>query len=173
MADYKVNGYDLVSAFGIIPDADYTTADSFEKPADPAEVFSHTWEDGVVEYDLQAPVQLKPRLFTIKGTLLAATLSDYAAIKLALNSILYENYVTLEMVDLGIKANAKLKGGASWHRITNLSSAKIAVQVQFQFDEVLQDAPFKDAGSNSLTFMVDNEGHFITTPQGKYITLKK
>ena len=171
MADYKVNGYDLVSAFGIIPDADYTTADSFEKPADPVEVFSHTWEDGVVEYDLQAPVQLKPRLFTIKGTLIAATLADYAAIKLALNSILFENYVTLEMVDLGIKANAKLKGGASWHRITNLSSSKIAVQVQFQFDEVLQDVPFKDSGSLTITYLVDSQGRFYNTQNNKYMII--
>lgn len=166
MADYKVNGYDLVSAFGIIPDADFTTADSFEKPADPVEVFSHTWEDGVVEYDLLAPSRVKPRLFTIKGTLLADSLSEYLATKAGIESVFNQNYVTLEQIDTGEKANAKLKGGGNWHRITNLSSSKIAVQVQFQFDEVLQDMPYK-----ITDYLTTNDGELITLDNGESIEL--
>jgi hypothetical protein len=166
---YKINGYDLYAAFGIYPDQDRTTADSFEKPAEPVEVFSHNWGNGVVEYDLNATPQLKPRLFTIKGTLYVETFADYQATMLAVNTVLYENYVTLESTAVGVKVNAKLKGIPTWNRLTPLDG-KIAILVAFQFDEVLQAAEFKDNGTLNITYYIgNNEKIFLTGTNKNYI----
>lgn len=172
-AVYKINGYDWRDDLGVLPSGDRTTADSFEKPAGTLETEKYQWAEGILEYDLDSPVYLKPRVFIIKGTMVLATLLDYQAAKVTLTEFLYQNYVTLEAVHLGVKANARLQpDGVEWHRITHLDNGKIAVQVQFTFDEIQQDVPFKDDSANPLTFMIDNEGNFITTPQGEYITVK-
>lgn len=161
---YRINGYDLFLAFGILPDADRTTADSFENPIrDMAEVFSYTWPDGVVEYDLQAPVKFKPRVFTIKGTLIVDNQADYEATKDALSSVIHAPYVTLEMVSTGIKVNARIRnGGSQWNRITHLEG-KIAVKIQMQFDEVMQEALFIDNGQLDIVYYVDDERKIYTT----------
>jgi hypothetical protein len=153
MANYKINGFDLLTAIGIIPDADKTTADSFEAPPEPYAAFSHDWGD-MVEFDLVSATRLKPRVFTIKGALFAHTLSEYEASKTLLTSILNQNYVTLEQVESSVKVNAKLKSdGTSWKRITNLYDERILVAVQFQFDEVKQSMPYKINGGNYLSIV--------------------
>jgi len=160
MATYKINGYDWQIATTLEMDGDRTTADSFEAPAEVVEGYSYTWPNGVVEYDLLAPVQFKPRLFTFKGTLYFNNLADYLAGRTAVFTLIRQNYVTLEMVEIGVKANAKIKTGITWHRLTHLTG-RIAVAVQFQFDEVLQSTPFKDFGTYS--FEVDDNRDLIAT----------
>jgi hypothetical protein len=171
MASYKINGYDLLLAFGIIPDQDKATASSFEGPADPVPLFSHDWGNGIIEYNL-VPRDTQPKVFMIKGTLVADSIDEYMATTMAIESVIYQDYVTLEEVELDIKANAILRAGIEWKRITNLTSDKILVSVQLQFDEVKQDVPYKDDGGNELLFLIDNEGNFIATPQNENIILK-
>ena len=138
-----------------MPDQDKTSADSFEATPDPQPVFSHDWGNGVIEYDLASPVFVKPKIYTIKGTLFADSIIEYQQKKDAIVAVLYENYVTLEQVEMGIICNAKLRtGGLSWHRLSNITDPKIIVAVQFQFDEVLQDVPYKSGGSGPVV----NEG---------------
>jgi len=163
-AQYKINGYDLFLALGILPDGDKTTADSFEKPAGTLEAEKYQWAEGILEYDLSKDPILKPRIFIIKGYLICDNVDDYTATKLALRSIVYQNYVTLEAVHLYEKANARIQpDGISWHRITNLNSGKIAVQIQLTFDEILQSVPFKDSGEDEFTYYTDNQGNFLLT----------
>lgn len=166
MSLYKINGYDLFTVFGIQPDADNTTADSFEAMNDVKPVETYDWpeEDGI-EYDLISPVVLKPRVFVIKGTLFADGLSLYQATKSALAAVLYQQYVTLEMVSLGIKVNGRLQpGGMSWNRVTFLNNTKIVVSVQFRFDEIMQPVPFKDESIYSLE--VNSNLHLMATTEG-------
>jgi hypothetical protein len=171
MASYKINGYNLGLAFGMIPDQDKTTADSFESMPDVLPGYSYDWGDGIIEYDLTSPVIYKPRVFTIKGTLVADSLENYTATKMAISSVLYENYVTLEQVETELKYNARLRpGGMSWHRLTNLDS-KIVVAVQFQFDEVKQSVPYKDNGSDDIIYLVDNQRRYYNTQGNKFITI--
>jgi hypothetical protein len=170
MATYKINGYNLELAFGIHPDQDKSTADSFESLPDVVPGFSRDWGDGVIEYDLAAPIVLKPRVFYIKGTLVANSLDEYQATRMAITTVLYENYVTLEQVESNSKFNAKLRpGGMLWHRLTTLNG-KIAVAVQFQFDEVKQNVPFKDNGSENIIYLVDSQKRFYNTQQNQFIT---
>jgi hypothetical protein len=171
MAGYKINGYDLYLGFGIQPDGDRTTADSFEKPNDVMEVEKYQWAEGILEFDLEAPVVLVPKVITIKGTMFVDTIEDYIATKLAISTILYGSYVTLEMVDLAIKINARIKpGGNTWHRLTHLVAGKIAVQVQFQFDEILQPAPYIDHGDEEIIYYIDNQGnYYLTENNNNYI----
>ncbi len=172
MAEYRINGYGLYLGAGIIPDSDRTTANSFEKPADMADVFSHEWDDGFIEYDLSAPVKYKPRLFIIKGRLIADSIESYKLGRDTLNFLLFQNYVTLEQVDLGIKANARLKNGANtWSRRTNLTDSKIIVDVEFQFDEVLQEVPFKNGGGERIIYLTDSQGRFYNTQTNNYISI--
>ena len=167
MAEYRIDGYGLYLGAGIIPHSDKSTANSFEKPADIVDVYSHIWEDGVVEYDLDAPVALAPRLFVIKGYLTADNLIDYNAGRQAILDLIYQNYVTLEQVESGVKANARLrKGVAAWNRLTNLDG-KIIVEVEFQFDEVLQDVPFKDSETDELVYLTDAEGNLLQTQKNQ------
>jgi len=167
-AQYKVNGYDLFLALGILPDADKTTADSFEKPAGIVEPEKYQWAEGILEYNLNAPVILKPRVFVIKGKLLAKDLANYNALKVALPGFLYQPYLTLEAAHLGVKANARLQpDGISWHRLNNLNAGKIWVEVQFTFDEILQPVPFKTDGE--YFFNVDqNMDLLVTTNSTRY-----
>jgi len=163
-AKYKINGYDLFLALGILPDSDKTTADSFEKPAGILEAEKYQWAEGILEYNLNTPVILKPRVFIIKGHMLCDNVDDYTATKLALRSIIYQNYVTLEAVHLVEKANARIQpDGISWHRVTNLNSPRILVEVQLTFDEILQSVPFKDSGEEEFTYYTDNQGNFLLT----------
>jgi hypothetical protein len=170
MASYKINGYDLLLAFGIIPDQDKTTASSFEGPADPVPLFSRDWGNGIIEYNL-VPRDTQPKVFTIKGTLIADSIEDYKATKMAIESVIYQDYVTIEEVELGDKYNALLKQDIEWKRITNLTADKICVSVQFQFDEVKQDVPFKDDDSQYITFLVDSQLRYYNTQDNKFITI--
>ena len=158
---YKINGYDLWTAFGIMADGDRSTADSFERLPEPIEPYSHTWPDGVVEYDLLAPVKVKPREFTIKGYMLAETIEGYTTQRANLNATIRQAYVTLEHVKLGIKVNAKLKSVGNWHRLTHFNSDKIAVQFTLTFAEVLQTATYID--DSAIAFNVDANRDLLYT----------
>src|SRR4051812_39709388 len=94
----KINGYELYKGFSIVLSSDRQTTNSFEVLNEPKPSFSHDWggEDGI-EYDTSSPTVLAPRVFTISGTTFAASSSDYAVNKLALTSVLYQNYVTIEI----------------------------------------------------------------------------
>jgi hypothetical protein len=168
MIEYKINEYDLFLALNILPDGDKTTADSFEKPAGTFEAEKYQWAEGILEYDLLSPVIKRPRTFIVKGYLIADSLTQYNALKIALPGFLYQPYVTLEAVHLGVKANARLQpDGISWHRLTNLDSGKIAVQVQLTFDEILQAVPYKNDGE--YFFNVDqNMDLLVTTGSTRY-----
>ncbi|WP_183560695.1 hypothetical protein [Mucilaginibacter sp. SP1R1] len=167
----KINGYDLYLAFGIKLNGDRSTTNSFEVPNDVNPVFSHTWEDGVIEYDLDATPTLAPRVFIINGWLIVDNLDDYLATKMALETVIYQNYVTIEDTDLQIKVNARLKpGGNKWSRQTDLTG-RIIAQVEFQFDEVLQDAPYKDDGQPIITYLVDSQLRYYNTQDNRYIIL--
>ncbi|MBB6126969.1 hypothetical protein [Mucilaginibacter lappiensis] len=166
----KINGYDLSLAFGIHLNGDRSTTNSFEVPNDVNPVFSHTWDDGVVEYDLNATPTLAPRVFTINGYMVVGFDDDYVATKMALNTILYQNYVTFEDPDLDIKVNARLKpGGNKWNRITPLDAATIVVEVTLQFDEILQDVPFKDDEQQTITYLVDSQLRYYNTQDNKFM----
>jgi hypothetical protein len=166
----KINGYGLFSAFGIILNADRATANSFETPNDVTPVFSHTWEDGVVEYDLQAEPILEPRIFTISGHMVVDNADAYLATRMALTSVINENYVTIEDDTLGIKVNAKRKPGTTkWNRRTPLDE-RIIVDLSVDFNEVLQPMPFKDSGGNNITYMVDSQLRYYNTQDNKFMT---
>jgi hypothetical protein len=165
----KINGYDLYLAFGIILNEDRSTTNSFELPNDVNPVFSHVWEDGVIEYDLNATPTLAPRVFIISGYVIVDNLGDYLATKMALGTVIYQNYVTIEDTDLQIKVNARLKpGGNKWSRHTDLTD-KIVAEVEFQFDEVLQTAPYKDDGHPTITYLVDSQLRYYNTQDNKFI----
>ncbi|AMR32389.1 hypothetical protein A0256_13635 [Mucilaginibacter sp. PAMC 26640] len=145
MAGYKINGYDLQSALGIIIDQDRATADSFEGPSGTMPVFSKDWGNGFIEFDLAAPAYIKPKVLTLKGTLTANSLEEYYSTKSIISGLLHQNYVTLTQIESSYKVNARLKDGdLAWHRLTNLDSSKILASFTWQFDEVKQDVPFKD-----------------------------
>ena len=165
--DYRINGYDLFTALHFHPDADRSTADSFEKPAGIIEAESYQWAEGIKEINLLANVILKPRVFVIKGQLAANGLEEYNALKIALPGFLYQPYVTLEAVHLSVKVNARLQpDGITWHRLTDLTG-QILVSVQFTFDEILQSVPFKNDGE--YFFNVDqNMDLLVTTNSTKY-----
>jgi len=164
-AQYNINGYNLFQALNILPTRDLTTADSFEKPAGTLEPDKYQWAEGILEYDLLAPVIQKPRTPTIKGIVYCDNISIYNSTKIALPGFLYQPYVTLEAVHLGVKMNARLQpDGISWHRITNLTS-KIAVEVQFTFDEILQPVPYKTDGE--FFFNVDANMDLLVTKDDK------
>jgi hypothetical protein len=166
----KINGYGLFSAFNIKLNADRSTANSFETPNNVNPVFSHTWEDGVIEYDLQATPTLEPRVFNISGWLVADTVDDYLATRFALTSVINQNYVTIEDDTLGIKVNARLKPvSIKWNRRTPLDE-RIIVEVSFEFNEVLQPMPFKDNGSDTITYLVDSERRYYITQDYKNMT---
>jgi hypothetical protein len=170
MATYKINGYNLELAFGIYPDQDRSTADSFESLPDVVPRFSRDWGDGVIEYDLTPPVAYMPRVLVIKGTLVANSLDEYQATRMAITTVLYESYVTLEHVEMNLKFNGTLRPrGMSWHRLSDLNG-KIGVAVQFQFDEVKQNVPFKDNGSENIIYLVDSQKRFYNTQQNQFIT---
>jgi hypothetical protein len=164
IAIYKINGYVLNLVLGILPSVDKTTADSFEKPAGIVQAESYQWAEGILEIDVDAPVILKPRVFIIKGCMIVDNVDDYGATKMALKSLIYQPYVTLEAVHLGEKANARIQpDGISWHRLTNLSNNKIAVNIELRFDELLQPLPFKDNGQETITYYITNGGDYILT----------
>jgi len=164
---YKINGYDLFLALGIIPDSDRTTADSFEKPAGILPAPSYQWAEGINEVNLLAPVIKKPKVLIVKGHLVADNLTIYNATKTALEGFLYQPYLTLEAVHLGLKYNARLQDdGITWHRLTDLTG-QIIVQIQFTFDQILQPVPFKTDGE--YFFNVDaNMDLLVTTNSTKY-----
>jgi hypothetical protein len=169
----KINGYDLYSGFGIMLSSDRATTNSFEVPNDPKPVFSHDWggEDGI-EYDLTSPISLAPRVFTITGTMFADTIDNYNASKLALSSVLYGNYVTVEIPELSIKVNAKLKpGGMKWQRLTPITAERIVAYLSFQLDEVMQDVPFIDNGGGTITYLVDNQMRYYNTQNNKFLII--
>lgn len=172
MASYKINGYDLYLAFGLLPDQDRSTANSFESTPDVVPVFSHDWGNGIIEYDLLSPTYLKPKVFVLKATFLTESLEEYKLTKLAIESVIYQNYVTIEEIELEEKYNAKLRpGSVSWNRLTNFVSYKILVAVQFQFDEVKQNVPFKDDGRENITFLVNSEMKFYNTQDNKFMII--
>ena len=158
---YKINGYNLLLLLGFTAHEDRTTADGFEKPAGTMEAEKYQWAEGILEYDLLSPVLLKPRVFTLKGKMAFENQSSYLATKIVLTGCLYQPYVTLEAVEVGVKANARLQpDGITWHRMTNLDG-KIVVDVQFTFDEILQPVPFKTDGE--FFFNVDENMDLIST----------
>jgi len=162
---YKINGYDWFSDLGVLTDADRTTADSFEKPAGILEAEKYQWADGILEVDLLSPVLLKPRTFVVKGTMVFDSLIEYEAGKAYLNTFLYQNYVTLEAVHLDVKANARIQpDGVSWHRLTPLDAPNILVAVTFEFDEIQQDMPFKNEGSEGIFYYYGNTANVPSTP---------
>jgi hypothetical protein len=168
----RINGYDLYLSVAIALNGDRSTTSSFEAPADVNPVFSHQWEDGVIEYDLLATPTLAPRVFTLSGWMVVDNLDDYLASKQALEGIINQNYVTFEDTTQGIKVNARRKpGGTKWNRLTPLDSDKIVTEVSVQFDEVLQTAPFKDeGGGGGLTYYIGNNGNmFLTEDNENYI----
>jgi hypothetical protein len=170
----KINGYDLYLAFGINLNGDRSTANSFEAPNDVNPVFSHTWEDGVVEYDLDATPTLAPRVFTISGYITVDNVDEYMATQMALESVIYQNYVTVEDDGaLGIKVNARLKPGTiKWNRKTPLDGDRqIVIDMSFQLDEVLQDAPYKDDGLPTIAYLVNNELRYYNTQDNKFLIL--
>lgn len=170
----KINGYDLYLAFGIALNSDRSTANSFEVPNDVNPVFSHTWEDGVIEYDLDATPTQSPRVFTISGYLTVDNVDNYKATKMALTSVIYQNYVTVEDDGtLGIRVNARLKPNTiKWSRKTPLDGIRpIVVDVQFQLDEVLQSAPFKDDGHPIITYLVDSQLRYYNTQTNKNLII--
>lgn len=162
MAEYRINGYELYSTFGFIPDGERVTANSFEILNTPKPTPSYDWEDeNGIEYNLLAPTLFQPKVFTLKGALVLNTIDDYKAARIAINTVFTQNYVTLESMDLGIKVNAKLKPGSiTWERKTNMYG-KIIVFVQFQFDEVMDLMPFKD--ESAFSFDVNIERDLIST----------
>lgn len=150
---YKINGYDWFSDLNVLMDNDRTTADSFEKPAGVFEAEKYQWGDGILEVDLLSPVLVKPRLFVIKGTMVFDTLLDYEAGKAKLNGFIRQNYVTLEAIHLGVKANARIQpDGIEWERLTALDAPHVLVSVTFKFDEIQQAMPFKNEGSEGLFY---------------------
>ncbi|MBB6109707.1 hypothetical protein SAMN05421821_105126 [Mucilaginibacter lappiensis] len=168
----KINGYDLYLGVAIILNGDRSTTSSFEAPNDVNPVFSHTWEDGVTEYDLNAIPTLVARVFQMSGWMVVDNLDDYLASKTALQGIIYQNYVTFEDPEQGIQVNARLKPGSiKWNRLTPLDAPRIVTEVSMQFDEVLQDAPFKNDGNGGgLTYYIgDNGKYFLTEDNENYI----
>ncbi|WP_114937581.1 hypothetical protein [Mucilaginibacter endophyticus] len=170
----KINGYDLYLAFGIVLNNDRSTANSFEVPNDVNPVFSHAWEDGVIEYDLDATPTLAARVFTISGYIVVDNVDDYMATRMALTTVIYQNYVTVEDDGkLGIKVNARLKPGTiKWNRKSTLDGIRpIVVELSFQLDEVLQNVPYKDDGLPVITYMVDSQARYYNTQDNKFMIL--
>jgi len=165
--DYRINGYDLFTALNFYPDVDKSTADSFEKPAGTIEAESYQWAEGIKEINITSPVILKPKVFVIKGQLAASSLTEYNALKIALPGFLYQPYVTLEAVHLGVKANARLQpDGITWHRLTDLTG-QILVSIQLTFDELKQPLAFKNDGD--FFFNVDqNMDLLVSTNSTRY-----
>jgi hypothetical protein len=159
---YKINGYILELVIGMYASDDRTTADSFERPPGVLEPETYQWAEGILEVNLLAPIIRKPREFILKGTIVVDNADDYVATKMAINDLLYDNYVTLEATHLGVKANARLTGEPSWHRLTNLDD-RIAVAVSFTFNELLQPLAYKDNGQDTLNYYITNGGEYILT----------
>ncbi|WPU91786.1 hypothetical protein SNE25_20935 [Mucilaginibacter sabulilitoris] len=165
----RINGYDLYLGVAIVLNGDRSTTSSFEAPNDVNPVFSHVWEDGIIEYDLDATPTLAPRVFSMSGWMVVDNLSDYQASKSALQDIIYQNYVTFEDTEQDIKVNARLKPGTiKWTRLTSLDDRQIVTQVSMEFDEVLQDAPYKDdGGGGGLTYYIGYNGKYFLTQDNK------
>ena len=161
--EYRINGYEFYQTVGLVPDGDKTTADSFEKP-NVGSRDKYEWDEGIVEYNFARPAVIAPRVFVFKGHMVVAGLTDYVAAKSALVSLLAD-YVTLEAVHLGVKANAVAQtDGISWHRLTDLNG-QIVVAVEIKFDELLQTLAFKDQSAFSL-YVNDDMDLLATTAAG-------
>lgn len=135
---YKIDGTDLTQAIGFLPDADRTTANSFERPRDVAPVYSYKWPDGVVEYDLTTIPGEEPRAFQIKGLLYATSETDYKTKKSALRTLVKKPYNTIYASEVEETVNAKFEKFTQWERLTPIKgSTQIVTRVAMSFNEVL------------------------------------
>lgn len=135
---YKINGTNLFDSCGFLADSSRDSVNSFERPNNPAEVFSHTWENGIKEFDLATMPGDAPRLFKITGTIFATSEADYNLKKAALETVVKVQKATIYVQEIDETVNAKFKGFTSWNRITPIKgSSQIVTKVSMEFDELL------------------------------------
>jgi hypothetical protein len=135
---YKINGTNLFDSCGFLADSSRDSVNSFERPNNPAEVFSHKWENGVVDWDLTTVPGDEPRLFKITGTIFATSEADYNLKKAALETIVKVQKATIYVQEIDETVNAKFKGFTAWSRLTPIKgSSQIVTKVSMEFDELL------------------------------------
>lgn len=135
---YKINGTDLFSSCGFIADSSRESSNSIERPADPAEVFSHTWPDGTTEYDLVTVPGKKARTFKLTGYITAVSEADYIFKKQTFEALIRVQIATIYNEHIGVTVNAKLNKIATWERLTAVKGASnIITRVSVEFNELL------------------------------------
>jgi hypothetical protein len=135
---YKINGTDLFSSCGFLADGSRESSNSFERPADPAEVFTHAWDNGFVEYDLLTIPRRKARVFLITGYLHAKDEADYLFKKQNFDALIRVQIATIYAEELGVTVNAKLNKITRWERVTPIKNAsQIMVRVGVEFNELV------------------------------------
>jgi hypothetical protein len=135
---YKINGKNLFSSCGFLADGSRDSVNSFERPNSPAEVFSHKWDNGIVDWDLTTMPGNAPRLFKITGTIFATSEADYNLKKAALEALVRVQKATIYVLEIDDTVNAKFKGFTNWDRLTPIKgSSQILTKVSMEFDELL------------------------------------
>ncbi len=136
--NYKIDGIDLFTSVGFLADVNRATSNSIEQPANVSEVFSHTWDDGFVEYDLVTIPGDQPRKIRIEGHLYATSEADYRSKKSSLEVIRKKPYSTIYSPELDSTINAKFESFSTWQRLTPIKGqTKIVTKIAMDFNEVL------------------------------------
>lgn len=135
---YKINGTDLFSSCGFLANRSRESVNSFERPRNAAEVFSHKWDNGVVEYDLATLPAQEPRVFRIAGFLFATSEADYNLKKANLDALVRVQKQTIYVQQIDTTVSAKFKAYTQWERVTKIKgSSQIVIKVAMEFDELL------------------------------------
>jgi hypothetical protein len=153
----KINGIDLYSSCGFLPDSSRETSNSMERPNNPTEVFSHRWDNGVVEYDTRAIPGKEPRIFKLSGCLHAISEADYNLKTTSLDALVRVPKVVIYHQEIDKTVNAKFKQYTGWNRLTPIKgSSQIITKISMEFDELLgiefQEYTVYSGGSSAVPY---------------------
>jgi hypothetical protein len=135
---YKINGTNLFDSCGFLADKSRDSSGSFERLADPADVFSHTWENGNVDWDLNTVPGKKPRTFKLVGYITATSEADYFLKKDRFEVLIRSRIAVIYNDQTGTTVNAKLSKIPVWDPITGSKGrAIIYTKISCEFDELV------------------------------------
>jgi hypothetical protein len=137
---YKVNGIDLYTAIGFVPDSNRASSNSFEQPYSIKPVFRKKWDDEDGEdIDLTSPRFKEARVFRLEGVMWATSETDYNTKKATLATIFDEPLLAVQAKgDVNTIVNATLKSIPVWERMTQVKGHDtIVTKIAIELDEVM------------------------------------
>lgn len=136
---YKINDIDLYTSFGWVAGRDRLTSNSFLKPNEDAPVFSHDFGDAYgVEWDLSAPLVLKPRVFILDGSISGNSIADFWNKYNGFISLIRTGLLTIYVKELNQYFSAVRKSYTKAERLTPIRNGqKIVAYFTVELNEVL------------------------------------